>query len=147
MIYKAEDLWNRDAPYLEHGFKYLKKINIGGHTRYFYTPEELRAYYNADKKAANIARDVANAKIDARTTLTTLNSSPEERSANQKAASVLKTYNNVRAAIQPGVRTAKLAATSALGAKNKKTLKKKVTHSLLKKRGMITIGKLMNMLG
>lgn len=147
MIYKAEDLWNKDAPYLEHGFKYLKKITIGGHTRYFYTPEALRAYYQADKKASQVSRDVANAKIDARTTLTTLRSTPEEREANQNAAAVLKTYNNARAAVQPHVRTAKLIGTSLLGSKSKKTLRKRAANSLLRERGMITIGKLMKRLG
>lgn len=147
MYYEAVDRWNNDGPYLEHGYKYLKKIQIGNHVRYFYTPEQLRAYYNADKKAAQVSRDIANAKIDARTKLTTWGSSEEEKRANENAAAVLKTYNYARAAIQPHIRTAKLAGSSILGAKDKKTLKTRARKSLLRQRGMITIGKLMKRLG
>lgn len=56
MIYKAEDLWNKDSPYLEHkfGFKYLKKIplGVGKGFRYFYTQAQIAAY-NASKTVNN----------------------------------------------------------------------------------------------
>lgn len=146
MIYKAEDLWNRDAPYLEHGFKYLKKINIGGHTRYFYTPEQLRAYYNADKKLANASRNVANTEIEVNRRLSNVGASNLERNANNAVSNLMKTHNNVRAALQPGVRTAKLAARSALGSEKKSTLYKRAGKSLIRGRGMATVRKLMNFL-
>lgn len=59
MIYKAEDLWNRDAPYLEHkfGFKYILKIPIGKTFRYFYNQAEIAAY-KAKKAVGNAVRSI-----------------------------------------------------------------------------------------
>lgn len=146
MYYEAIDRWNNNGPYLEHGFKYLKKINIGGHTRYFYTPEALRAYYQADKKAANLARTGANTEIELNRRVSNIGASSLEKNANNAVSSVMKTHNNVKAAIQPGVRTASLAARSALGSSKKSTLAKRAGKSLIRGRGMATVRKLMNLL-
>lgn len=141
MIYEGIDRWN--SPSIQHGFKYLKKIEIGGHTRYFYTPEALAAYYRADKKVANASRDVANAKINAYTTAVNIRSNQHEREMNNNVAGALQAYNYARAAVQPVARTARLAATSALGSKSKGTLAKRSAKSLIKRRGMMTVGKLL----
>lgn len=54
MVYYAKDLWNKDGPYLEHGkYKYLKKIQVGPYTRYFYTQDALKNYYNSLRKEYN----------------------------------------------------------------------------------------------
>lgn len=145
MKYEAIDRWN-SPDYLQHGFKYLKKINIGGHTRYFYTPEALRAYYNADKKAANLSRLGANSEIELNRLHSNIGASTTERKANNAIASVMKAHNNVKAAIQPHTRTASLAARSALGSSKKSTLGVRAGKSLLKNRGMATVRKLMNLM-
>lgn len=63
MYYEAIDKWNNKGPYLEHAkHKYIKKIQIGPYTRYFYTPGQLRAYYNALRKEYN-RQDVKDLKI------------------------------------------------------------------------------------
>lgn len=41
-----------DGEELKH-YKYIKKIRSGSGWRYFYTPEEIRAYYETEKNAAN----------------------------------------------------------------------------------------------
>lgn len=145
MYYEAIDRWN-SPNYLQHGFKYLKKINIGGHVRYFYTPEALRAYYNADKKAANIARAGANSEIELNRRMSNVGASSLERKANNAVSNIMKTHNNAKAAVQPGVRTASLAARSALGSSKKSTLVGRAGKSLIRGRGMATVRKLMNLL-
>ncbi len=40
-------------------FKYIKKIKTGSGWRYFYTPEEIKAYYQASKAVSNIKNDYA----------------------------------------------------------------------------------------
>lgn len=45
-----------DAEELKH-FKYIKKIKAGNGWRYFYTPEEVKAYYNASKAVTNVKYD------------------------------------------------------------------------------------------
>lgn len=54
MKYKAEDLWNKDSPYLEHkfGFKYILKLPVGKTFRYFYDQAEIAAY-RAKKAVGN----------------------------------------------------------------------------------------------
>lgn len=139
MIYEGIDRWNYDYNSLGH-FKYIKKIG----NRYFYTPEELRAYYNADKKAANLSRIQANARVDARVKLAEIHPGmdSENKAAYRMVGKGLKTYNNIKAEVQPVVRTAKLAT----GAKSKKSLVTKAGKSLIKKRGMMTVGKLIRKL-
>ena len=69
-----------------------------------------------------------------------------ERNVNNAGTSIMKTHNNVRAALQPGVRTASLAARSMLGSKKKSTLVNRAGKSLIRGRGMATVKKLMNLL-
>lgn len=60
MYYKAEDLWNKDSPYLEHkfGFKYIMKIPVGKTFRYFYNQAEIAAY----KAKKHVNKTVSNAR-------------------------------------------------------------------------------------
>lgn len=62
MYYKAEDLWNKDSPYLEHkfGFKYILKLPVGKTFRYFYNQAEIAAY-KAKKTANGLAKNTTRA--------------------------------------------------------------------------------------
>lgn len=54
MYYYAVDRWNNGSPYLEHAkHKYIKKIQIGPYTRYFYTLDAVKAYYDSLNKNYN----------------------------------------------------------------------------------------------
>lgn len=61
MKYKAEDLWNKDSPYLEHkfGFKYILKLPVGKTFRYFYNQAEIAAY-RAKKALGGASKAVSN---------------------------------------------------------------------------------------
>lgn len=51
MIYNAKDLWNKDAPHLEHrSHKYFMKIGQGPTARYFYSAQEYAAYQNGGRR-------------------------------------------------------------------------------------------------
>lgn len=67
MIYKAEDLWNKDSPYLEHkfGFKYILKLPVGKTFRYFYSQAQINAY-KAKKMVNKVAKNLFGQKISTR---------------------------------------------------------------------------------
>ena len=139
MYYEAIDRWNNGGPYLEHGFKYLKKISIGGHTRYFYTPGALKAYYNQlNKKSKQIdngmARDIHDNTMDfirdeshaSKYGHLQSHIADEQMNAAKKAHRELKNKNNK---IEALVNTSKFAAKNILGSKSKKDLEQRYNKS------------------
>lgn len=68
MKYEAEDLWNKNSPYLEHkfGFKYILKLPVGKTFRYFYNQAEIAAY-RAKKALSVIPKKINDAYQDQKT--------------------------------------------------------------------------------
>lgn len=137
MIYRAIDLWNSPDS-LQH-YKYVKKIKIGGHTRYFYSLADLKAYYNQlngkSKQIDNgIARDIHDntqdyirseyngkkygylaASVHDQKMVTAKNADYKLRNKNNKAEALLN--------------TSKFAAKNVLGSNSKKDLEQKFNKS------------------
>ena len=71
-----------DGEELKH-YKYIKKIKQGSGWRYFYTPEELKAYYEGSKSAYNVGNAIQNTRGDIKTNKK-INSLERKKNATQE---------------------------------------------------------------
>lgn len=139
MIYKAIDRWNNldDQDYLMH-YKYIKKIKIGGHTRYFYSLADLKAYYNAqknyrngvDQQAIGQLRNIKNTgfddeEIETYGDINRINKTKKVLGDMSKTLKKDKKKNNLESAVD----TAKFASKNILGSSSKTDLEKKYRKS------------------